>query len=125
MKITNEISYMVRKVSSIDLWTIITMILFIVVTNNKHVIFLLLGFLLGNINFYVNTYTTCYVFSKMCTNAKLLVILSYFFRIIFISVIGLIVCIYDSVCVLPYIFGYTMHYISILIYGVKNNLNGK
>lgn len=125
MKIINEISYMVRKVMGIDFKIITIMSLFIVATNNKYITFLLLGFLLGKINFYMNTYITGYVFYKMCANAKLILVLSYFFRIIFISVIGLIVFMHDNFSVLPYILGYTVNSISLLIYGLKNNLNGK
>lgn len=125
MKIINEISYMMRKVMGIDFKIVTIMSLLIVATHNKYITFLLLGFLLGKINFYVNTYITCYVFYKICANAKLILVLSYFFRIIFISVVGLIIFVHDNFSVLPYILGYTVNAISLLIYGLKNNLNGK
>ncbi|WMJ79676.1 ATP synthase subunit I [Clostridium sp. MB40-C1] len=120
MKKAEELSYMIRKTTYIDILMMTIILIAFFTSNNKYILFFLLGYILAVINFYINTYTINYVFLGKNINRTYLVSLSYFFRIILATIIGALLFKHNKFNVVAYVLGYNAHYISILIYSLQN-----
>lgn len=120
MKKYKEINHMIQKIKYIDIAIFTIILIAFIITKNTYIVYLQLGYIVSIINFYINIQTVTYVFSQEEISKNHLIAISYFLRAMFAAVIGVILFVHNKFSVVPYVLGYNIHYLSIMIYSLKN-----
>lgn len=127
MKVSFEIRYMLKRIAIIDF--IISIILFLgsFMLIKKFMFPILIGFMIAVVNFYVNSLTTNFTFNSKNLRSGLIIFLSFLFRVFIVGIIGVFLFKINKYYIVAFIFGYTCHLISVLIYGttIRENSEGK
>lgn len=118
MKKNDELYSILSKITSIDCIVGIFLIFGIFRIYREYALVSLLGFILAIINFHINGYAVNYAFSKKNLNSNAVITLSYCLRVAVVGIIGAVLFTYNKFNVLAYMFGYNMHFISLIIYGM-------
>lgn len=118
MKKDDELYSMLNKITSIDCIVAIFLVFGIFRIYREYVLVSLLGFILAITNLHINGYAVNYAFSKKNSNSNGVITLSYYLRITIVGIIGAVLFTYNKFNVLAYMFGYNMHFISLIIYGI-------
>lgn len=112
-----ELNSLIKKVSLIDI-AILLLISPIIILFKSYDIALVfdLGLLLSMGNFITSTFITSKVIKSY--NKEIIVYVSYVVRILIVALLGAMLALINTSYSLIFMFGFTMHYVSFLIYGV-------
>ncbi|SHI45116.1 ATP synthase protein I [Clostridium amylolyticum] len=112
-----ELTNLIKKVSLIDiaLLLLISPIIILFKSYDMALVFDL-GLLLSMGNFITSTFITSKVIKS--NNKEIIVYVSYAVRILVVASVGAILTFINTSYSLIFVFGFTVHYISFLIYGV-------
>ena len=84
-----------------------------------YVYMIILGLLMAYINFLLNGVITYFLMGNKGGSHTALVILGFLLRVLIVAGIGVIVFSFNKYYVLVYLLGYSLHFISIIIYGTN------
>lgn len=115
----DELQYMLRKMIVIDsivglILTIITYIIF-----KGYAFIFLFGYLLACMNFFISSFVARATFYNENFNGQGIMLLSSGIKVLFVSVVGVILFKYNHTNVIPYMAGYTSHFVPIILYGTN------
>ena len=112
------IAKMINSILKYNLYlgTILGVYIFI---NPKQAVLLILGLFIGTGNFILSTIINSHVIKPGgYLRALKLITLA---RIVLVVAIGTIIFLYNKLNVLPYAIGFTMHFVGIVIYGIRDS----
>lgn len=114
-----EIKSMLKKIFIYDIVIAVIFSAIIMVTIRlQYAVVFFLGLAISFGSFYLNALTSNYAIEGKKKMSKTIIVLSFFLRVIAVASIGAILFTYKKYYVIAYIFGYSTHFISILIYGL-------
>lgn len=126
MRKDNEVQQMIKKISYLDLIVGLALGIIVYFIKSNYVSVCLLGFFIAIISFQINSFTVQYAFHKNRDNSNFLMILSYFFRMLLVSIIGIILFINNELNLIAYVVGYTAHFLPLIIYALLQRVsNGR
>jgi ATP synthase protein I len=118
-KLNDEIKSMLKKIFIYDIFIAVIFAAIIGMTIRlEYAVIFFLGLAISLGSFYLNAFTSNYAIEDKKKMSKTIIILSFFLRVIAVASIGAILFTYKKYYVIAYIFGYSSHFISILIYGL-------
>lgn len=89
--------------------------------NYNNAIIFIIGLIVAYGSFYLNGFTSNYFLKNNSSLYKTFVVIGFILRVLIVSVIGLIIFRHNKFSIISYMFGYSSHFISIIIYGLTNN----
>ena len=115
----DEIKSMLKKIFIYDIVVaIIFSVIIMAAIRLDYAVIFLLGLAISFGSFYLNAFTSNYAIEGRRKMSKSIIVLSFFLRVIAVALIGAILFTFNKYYVIAYIFGYSTHFISILIYGL-------
>lgn len=115
----DEIKSMLKKIFIYDIViAVIFSAIIMVAIRLQYAVIFFLGMAISFGSFYLNALTSNYAIEGKKKMSKTIIVLSFFLRVIAVASIGAILFTYNKYYVIAYIFGYSTHFISILIYGL-------
>ncbi|WP_027623673.1 ATP synthase subunit I [Clostridium lundense] len=113
-----ELIIMLKKVLFYDF--LILGIMFIITYSLFHnwYIYILLGIMVAAVNFVLNSVFTNYIVSSKSHGHKVYMPISSLIRIVFVCVIAMLLYNYNEVSIIPFLIGYSLHFLAIIIYSL-------
>ncbi|WP_125153350.1 ATP synthase subunit I [Clostridium rectalis] len=82
-------------------------------------LYILVGIITAILSFFLNGIITNYVFNNKKGNHKIIMTLSSLFRVIIVCAIALLMFNYNKISIFPFLLGYSLHFIGIILYSFK------
>lgn len=116
-----DLRYMFRKVILFDtiLGIIFSVIVYILFKN--YVYLFLIGIIVAIVSFLINGLLTEYAFMKKKENHALVTLVGFALRVVLVCAIGMTVYKNNQFNIVAYMLGYSFHFISLTLYGIKIN----
>lgn len=114
----NDLQHMFKRVFIFD---IVLSIILVILTRwvfKSYLLMVLLGLGVAFINFVVNGIVTEYTLLNKTMRYKVVSLISFLFRIMIVCGIALILVKYNKFNVIAYMLGYSLHFISLTLYGI-------
>lgn len=87
--------------------------------NKRYMGLFFIGCIMAIFSFIINCFTTSNIFKKNIN--KVTIVISYALRVVLVCIVGIIIAKNKMDEVLPYILGYSMEFLAMIIYGVSLN----
>lgn len=114
-----ELTDMLKKTGIVDgIFVLLTLFLNAFIPH-MYVFMIVLGLLMAYINFLLNGVITYFLMGNKSGSHTALVILGFLLRVLIVAGIGVMVFSFNKYYVLAYLLGYSLHFISIVIYGTN------
>lgn len=115
----SDFKIMFKKILTYDFFISLIFTAVIYFTAKSYALFFLLGLIIALMNFYINGIIIEYSLSRNTKNTGMIV-LGFFIRVFFVSIIGFIIGRHNMFNIIAYIFGYSSQFISLIYYGINN-----
>jgi len=119
-KVNNDFKNMFKKIVIYDFFISLIFTAVIYFTAKSYALFFLLGLIIALMNFYVNGILVEYSLNNKNTKNTGIIILGFFIRVFFVSIIGFFIGRHNMFNIIAYISGYSSQFISLVYYGINN-----
>ncbi|MGH4051865.1 MAG: ATP synthase subunit I [Clostridium sp.] len=89
-------------------------------TIKSYALFFILGVIIALVNLFVNGIITEYSLNGKNVKSTGIIVLGSIIRVIFVGLIGFMIGRHNIYNIIAYIFGYSLQFISLAVYGIKN-----
>ena len=117
----HDLQCMLKKILAYDLIIGLIFNLVLYVISPIWAMYFLLGLFVAFISFFINAFITNASFTGGRNTSKLFILSGFFIRVILVSVIGIIIYTHNITNMVIYITGYSVQFISIVLYGLTIN----
>lgn len=114
----NDIKKMLKIVIKYDIVLMLAILALCFIVNIHYILIAESGLVIAVINFIMNSIVSNNIFIKKSGN-KILLVLAAFARVILVCIVGFIFYRINQYYIIVYILGYTLQYVSLIIYGLK------
>ena len=114
----DDLQYMLKKILVYDLIIGLIFNLVLYLISPIWATYFLLGLFVAFISFLINAFITNASFTGEGNASKLFILVGFFIRVILVSVIGIIIYTHNITNMVVYISGYSLQFISIVLYGL-------
>jgi ATP synthase protein I len=121
MKVKNDLRDMLRKVIIFDAILAVILTSLVQFTFPKYSLVFLGGLVLALINFIINGIITEYMLLNKKSRYVLGNLLGFIVRVVLVCGIAIVIYKRDQLNVIAYMLGYSFHFISLTLYGIKIN----
>lgn len=121
----NDLGDMFRKVIVFDVIVAVVLTSLVQIIFKRYSLIFLSGLALALINFIINGIITEYMLLKKKNKYVISTFLGFIFRVVVVCSIAIIIYKKDQFNVVAYMLGYSFHFISLTLYGIKINNEGK
>ena len=122
----SDFKNMFKKILTYDFIISLIFTAVIYFTAKSYALFFLLGLIIALMNFYANGITVEYTLNNKNTKNTGVIIVGFFIRVSFVSIVGFLIGRHNLFNIIAYIFGYSSQFISLIYYGINNkNIEGK
>lgn len=125
LKVNDDIKFMFRKILMFDLIIAVLLSVIVCIFFSKYFIVFLLGLAISIVSFAINSFMTQYAYSGQKKNPSQITLVGFFIRVLLVCAIGFFVYQGNTLNVLAYMLGYSSHFISLTLYGISINKEGK
>ena len=116
---SKDVIHMLKKIAFLD---IIILLIFTVIGINfkfrSYLIFVFLGFGIAYVNIVIKAVSTEIALFKFKDSYRSISLLCFIFRVLLVCVIALILFRYNKSGMFAYLVGYSLHFISLILYGL-------
>lgn len=120
-----DVISMLRKILIFDLIVGAISSAIVCVFFSKFLIVFLLGLIVSLASFSINSLIAQYAYSGQKKNPALITVIGFFIRVLLICAVGFLIYQGNIFNVLAYMLGYSSHFISLTLYGISINKEGK
>ncbi len=121
----DDVRIMFRKIAMFDLIIGIVLSVIVCIFFSKYLIVFLLGLIVSLASFSINSFMTQYAYSGRKKNPTLITLVGFFIRVLLVCAVGFLIYHGNTINVLAYMLGYSSHFISLTLYGISINKEGK
>lgn len=114
----NDIKKMLKMVIKYDVALMLIMLALCFIIKIQYIAIAESGLVIAAINFIMNSAVSNNIFIKKGGN-KILLVLAAFARVILVCIVGFIFYRINQYYIIVYILGYTLQYVSLIIYGLE------
>lgn len=114
----NDLQHMFKKVLIFDIIIAVVLVILTQWAFKNYSLMVLLGLGIAFINFIVNGMITEYTLLNKAVKYKIVSFISFLFRVIIVCGIALAIVKYNKFNVIAYMLGYSLHFISLTLYGI-------
>lgn len=115
----DDLHYMLKKMIFIDIGVGLILMSAIYFIYKEFTIIFLLGYVLASVNFFLSSFVAKFTFYGDNLKSQGILLISSALKVLLVCIVGVVVFKFRNLYVIPYLGGYTCHFISIMIYGLN------
>ncbi|KAJ48776.1 ATP synthase protein I [Clostridium tetanomorphum] len=117
--LAKELLIMMKRVFFYDLFIGIIVAIVSLLLISNYCFYLLLGIVTAILSFFMNSVFTNYIVTSRKESYRMLMLFNSIFRIAFICIIAILIFSFNESMVFPFLIGYSLHFLSIIVYSVS------
>ncbi|MGE5626822.1 MAG: ATP synthase subunit I [Solirubrobacterales bacterium] len=121
----DDVKGMLKKILVLDLIVGAFLSVIVCVFFSKYLVVFMLGIIVSLASFAINSFMTQYAYNGYKKNPALITLVGFFIRVLLVCAIGFFIYQRNTINVLAYMLGYSSHFISLTLYGILINKEGK
>jgi ATP synthase protein I len=115
----DDLDFMLKKMIVIDASVGLILAALVYLIFKEYTVVFLAGYILACLNLFFSSVIAKYAFYGDHIKSQGILLISSGFKVLLVSIVGVLIFKYKNVYVFPYLIGYTCHFISIMIYGLN------